>query len=109
MGGGFPDCAGRSQSPVEHLGAKDLINVSLENKPGDSLKANLHPPEETATPSARGRRPLGQTFELDSFHFHWGDEDSKGSEHLLGAARFPPRCLVHFKRKYGSLKNALQF
>ncbi|XP_037776302.1 uncharacterized protein LOC119573243 isoform X2 [Penaeus monodon] len=115
-----PDCAGRSQSPVDILAPKmfeapsflfknyGLINVSLENT-GHSLKANLHPPEEQQRPRLAGGG-LSGTFELDSFHFHWGDEDSKGSEHLLGSCAFPAEMhLVHFKRKYGSLKNALQF
>ncbi|XP_063585481.1 uncharacterized protein LOC134762928 [Penaeus indicus] len=113
-----PNCAGRRQSPVDILATKTfkappflfknygLINVSLENN-GHSLKARLHPQQDRPRLADGG---LSGTFELDSLHFHWGDEDSRGSEHLLGSCAFPAEMhLVHFKRKYGSVEKALEF
>ncbi|XP_047473451.1 uncharacterized protein LOC125028139 isoform X2 [Penaeus chinensis] len=115
-----PECAGRRQSPVDILAPKSfkapsflfknygLMNVSLENT-GHSLKARLHLQQEEQRPRLAGGG-LSGTFLLDSFHFHWGSEDSKGSEHLLGSCAFPAEMhLVHFRRKYGSVEEALEY
>ncbi|XP_042861113.1 uncharacterized protein LOC122246546 [Penaeus japonicus] len=118
MAEGFPT-AGKRQSPVDISAPRrarvppfafknyGLINVSLENN-GHSLSADLHPLQEQQRPRiAEGG--LSGTFELAGFHFHWGDGDSRGSEHLLGGCAFPAEMhLVHYKRKYGSVKVALQ-
>ncbi|XP_069979102.1 uncharacterized protein [Penaeus vannamei] len=115
-----PDCAGKRQSPVDISEPKafvappflfknyGLINVSLQNN-GHSLSVRLHPQQEQQRPRLAGGG-LSGTFDLDGFHFHWGSEDSRGSEHLLGGCAFPAEMhLVHFKRKYKSVKEALKY
>ncbi|XP_064613112.1 carbonic anhydrase 14-like [Liolophura sinensis] len=42
------------------------------------------------------------------FHFHWGSESSRGSEHVLNMRRFPMELhIVHYAQKYGNLSTAI--
>eukprot|EP00484_Ammonia_sp_Unknown_P003575 CAMPEP_0197056462 /NCGR_PEP_ID=MMETSP1384-20130603/85008_1 /TAXON_ID=29189 /ORGANISM="Ammonia sp." /LENGTH=383 /DNA_ID=CAMNT_0042490465 /DNA_START=93 /DNA_END=1241 /DNA_ORIENTATION=+ len=44
------------------------------------------------------------TFCLDGFHFHWGTEDSTGSEHLVDGTQYPLEVhFVHYSCAHASL------
>ena len=38
----------------------------------------------------------GVTFNLAQFHFHWGSENSKGSEHQMNGASYPAEVFSFF-------------
>jgi carbonic anhydrase len=47
-------------------------------------------PNTSATSSIpRFTNYLGKTFEMKQFHFHWGENDFVGSEHLINSKRYP--------------------
>ncbi|XP_064614083.1 carbonic anhydrase 1-like [Liolophura sinensis] len=49
-----------------------------------------------------------QTFELSSFHFHFGPSNNVGSEHRMNGRAFPAEIhFVHVNTKYSSLGEAL--
>jgi carbonic anhydrase len=52
--------------------------------------------------------PLGSNvYQLAQFHFHWGCEDSKGSEHTIDGKSYSMEMhMVHWKTSYGNFSNA---
>ncbi|KAK9692925.1 Eukaryotic-type carbonic anhydrase [Popillia japonica] len=51
---------------------------------------------------------LHAEYELEGLHFHWGDTNSYGSEHILNDVRYPIEMhIVHRNRKYESVAEAL--
>ena len=58
-----------------------------------------------------GRLPAepGDTFEFAQLHWHWGFEDSQGSEHTVDGMKSPMEVhLVHWNKKYGTVAEALK-
>ena len=54
----------------------------------------------------RGGGLLG-AFKFAHLHFHWGDDETTGSEHTIKGAAYPLEMhLVHFNRMVGSNKAA---
>lgn len=52
---------------------------------------------------------LRNEYEYLSLHFHWGDKNSRGSEHVLNDIRHPLELhIIHINRKYGTLEEALE-
>eukprot|EP00924_Labyrinthula_sp_SR-Ha-C_P016891 maker-scaffold_6-snap-gene-18.40-mRNA-1 protein AED:0.00 eAED:0.00 QI:138/1/1/1/1/1/2/101/610 len=51
----------------------------------------------------------GNKFVLQQAHFHWGENDSAGSEHTVGGRAYPLEMhLVHYNEgRYGSLANSV--
>ncbi|ESO96281.1 hypothetical protein LOTGIDRAFT_66515, partial [Lottia gigantea] len=46
-------------------------------------------------------------FKTAEFHFHWGSDDSRGSEHGIDMKNYPLEMhIVHYNTKYGTLTNA---
>merc|ERR1712002_46773 len=51
---------------------------------------------------------LTDTYEFLQFHFHWGSDDTKGSEHLIDGKAYPLEVhLVHWNKKYADVGEAL--
>ena len=45
--------------------------------------------------------PLDHAYQLQQLHFHWGAENSRGSEHTLDGRRFPMEMhLVHHRHHF---------
>jgi len=63
------------------------------------------------TPSiSKGKLPDNGPYNLAQMHFHWGSDNSKGSEHTINSVRYPLELhLVHYKRQYGSLTQAIPY
>ena len=94
----FPDsCAGESQSPIDLTKAdatlvddwypfefmnykKKPASMTLKNN-GHSAQVTLDPKGNDAPQIAEGNLPA--VFELAQFHFHWGWNGEKGSEHTI--------------------------
>lgn len=54
--------------------------------------------------------PLRGTYEFSQFHFHWGDNDTVGSEDLIDGRSFPMELhMVFFNKQYLDTKHAMQY
>lgn len=53
--------------------------------------------------------PLLDDYVFGQIHFHWGPNDTYGAEHTMHGFTFPLEMhMVHYKRPYGSIGNALK-
>lgn len=79
-------------------------SVSLQTpKPENSTAATT-----THQPYIFGAKLRGE-FEYLSLHFHWGDKNSRGAEHVLNDIRHPLEMhIIHMNRKYRSIEEALE-
>lgn len=60
-------------------------------------------------PSVSGG-PLHGVYEFTQFHFHWGDNDTFGSEGTIDNHTFPMAIhLVFYKKNYRSARDALDY
>lgn len=51
--------------------------------------------------------PLTSPYQFSQLHYHWGDNDSYGSEDAINGRHFPMELhVVFFKQAYGSMKKA---
>lgn len=116
-----PQCKGRYQSPIllntsaalyvrqkrplQLIGQTNLPQrIKLEND-GHSAKFS-YVWNEGDRPYIRGG-PLKNKFFFEQFHFHWGSNDSVGSEHILDYQRFPMELhLVFYNSLYPSFEAA---
>ncbi|XP_063439975.1 carbonic anhydrase-like [Mytilus trossulus] len=107
----FPIANGKRQSPIDivpenatfdqKLASSPLvINYNPEPKPevmntGKSVKV-----QATHSSEIKGG-PLTGTYKLEQFHFHWGANDKKGSEHTINGKMYASELhLVHYNTKY---------
>ncbi|CAH0553875.1 unnamed protein product [Brassicogethes aeneus] len=114
----YKQCVGKHQSPIDidihnvqmvnlpklrfDFFNKPLRNVRLTNT-GHTVKMTI---EEGPTPTINGG-PLNGTYEFNHLHFHWGNNDTHGSENMLNHNSFPLELHVLFYNKYyGSLDEA---
>lgn len=52
---------------------------------------------------------LTAEYEFDGLHFHWGDKNNRGSEHVFNGVRYPMEMhLVHRNKNYKSLEEAMK-
>nr|ACQ58313.1 Carbonic anhydrase 4 precursor [Anoplopoma fimbria] len=113
------ECGGKSQSPInietretvsdEHLDAftytkfDDKHAIMHITNTGHSVKCVLK--EDTVEVSGGG---LGYVYSTLQFHFHWGSENSDGSEHKVDSKRYPMEMHIVNKRKDLTLEEALE-
>ncbi|XP_043479566.1 carbonic anhydrase 2-like [Leptopilina heterotoma] len=118
-GNNYSQCSGNRQSP---------INIDLSNISSNDQDFNLIFHGYDVIPKEMKFSNTGQKAELiakwtnetpfiqianrkyifDSLHFHWGINDSCGSEHTYNYTCFPLEMhLVHYRDKYESFKKAL--
>ena len=47
-------------------------------------------------------------YELEGLHFHWGDKNNRGSEHVLNDIRYPMEMhIIHRNKKYKDMPEAI--
>ncbi|KAI1292000.1 Carbonic anhydrase 6 [Halotydeus destructor] len=112
-------CGGKSQSPIDissYNVVYDMVQVQLVNYDSKHLfevTNNGHadlvtikdPPAVDKLPQLKFK---DNNFRFAKLHFHWGSNDSTGSEHLLDNRQYVLEMhLVHFNSKYKSLEDAL--
>ncbi|KAF4528484.1 hypothetical protein B566_EDAN013031, partial [Ephemera danica] len=52
--------------------------------------------------------PLQGGYTFLQMHFHWGADNTRGSEHTIDGKSFPLELhVVHYKTEYGTPTNAL--
>ena len=60
-------------------------------------------------PYVRGAKLPGE-FEVEGIHFHWGDKNNRGAEHVVNDIRYTMEMhIVHRNKKYASLTEALDY
>lgn len=48
-------------------------------------------------------------YEMEGLHFHWGDKNNRGSEHVLNDIRYPMEMhVIHRNKKYETVAEALK-
>ncbi|CAH3145197.1 unnamed protein product, partial [Pocillopora meandrina] len=118
----FPKCAGQLQSPV-NIETKKVkkksypdLKISFDNPCGrvtGELLNGGHSPVFNIDSSKGGAKLSGGPLECDEyalqqFHFHFGCENNRGSEHLIDNQAFPAQLhLVFYNKKYNSFKDAV--
>ncbi|XP_051537349.1 carbonic anhydrase IV c [Myxocyprinus asiaticus] len=112
----FPNCGGRSQSPINIVtrkvqynqtlvrfiftGHEEVLNIAVENH-GQSAYFQLPP---SVRLSGGG---LPSTYKAVQFHLHWGEYGGQGSEHSVDGERYPMELhIVHIKDKYNTVTEA---
>lgn len=52
--------------------------------------------------------PLNGVYEFNQLHFHWGDNDTMGSEDLIDGQSFPMELhMVFYKKTYRNIRSAM--
>lgn len=107
-------CKGKQQSPINIDDSEVKINKNLRdikfvnydkalNNPtlvnnGHSVKLDIEDDSNVPNIQAGG---LKSEYMFQQLHFHWGSEDSKGSEHTLNNKVYPMEMhLVHYNSDY---------
>ncbi|XP_066977821.1 uncharacterized protein [Macrobrachium rosenbergii] len=76
-----------------------------------TLLNNGHTAEVTGTMTSPATIKAGgllDEYTFLQFHFHWGSDDTRGSEHTVNGHMHPAELhLVHYNSKYGSAAEAL--
>ncbi|BHF77439.1 carbonate dehydratase activity [Sparganum proliferum] len=115
-------CSGWAQSPIAlesdaatYLGAESeaAVNISVhssENSATFSATNNGHSLAITI-PEGKWQITLNNKarnyYKVSQFHFHWGGEDVRGSEHTLDSRTFPLEMhIVAYSSMYASLTDA---
>lgn len=110
------NCGGRQQSPINLIsyfsvkvlsdpftigGFSDVPDAVTITNDGHSVMIKW---ASSGTPANFSGGVLNGTFIIDSAHFHWGEDDDFGSEHLLNSRRYSLEVHVKsFNSKYGKL------
>ncbi|KAL8559398.1 hypothetical protein ACOMHN_045195 [Nucella lapillus] len=134
----FPEATGSRQSPVDLVSCDAQYEELLANTPlqfnyATSRETDIlnngytlvifprakqvdpqvahrfdHSPSHTTSVSG-GPLPQGMEYELAEIRFHWGRENSRGSEHTVNGKAFPMEVqLVHWNtRNYESIEDAV--
>ncbi|GFG34591.1 hypothetical protein Cfor_01922 [Coptotermes formosanus] len=117
----YQTCAGKFQSPIdieEHLVTqvrlpplrfyhfdKEPVASTLTNN-GHTVMLQLN---ITKNPSVSGG-PLRGIYVFQQLHFHWGNNDSVGSEDTVNNHTFPLELhIVTYKKDYGNFDNATSY
>ncbi|KAK3893617.1 hypothetical protein Pcinc_002570, partial [Petrolisthes cinctipes] len=121
----FPFCGGQRQSPValvtDEAGGEFIYpwmpfnfknydttptKAEIKNEGGHTAKVEI---EQDPVPTLVGG-DLGHAYTFLQFHFHWGADDTRGSEHTVDGKVYPAELhLVHFRTDYETVANAVRF
>lgn len=118
----YESCGGQRQSPINVDTASVLYDPALTRlrlegydevptgvtfetiNNGHSATVNLVGSQMTMS---GGNLP--GVYDLVQFHFHWGTEDTQGSEHTINGNKYPAEVhLVHVSDKYTAVTDALK-
>ncbi|XP_061188853.1 carbonic anhydrase 14-like [Saccostrea echinata] len=116
----YPQCGGTSQSPISVDTSKVVLDTNLTafnfmgydqiNKVKMSMKNNGHTVQIDLMGNMMtiSRGGVSDTYWAKQFHFHWGSEDKRGSEHDINNRHFPMEMhVVHYNSKYNTFADAM--
>ena len=102
----YPDCAGRKQSPINIVPKETIFNAGLADLVIDYepiVSAELNNNGHTVVATFKtGMSNISGAGLLTSYralqmHFHWGSDDSHGSEHQVLGKKYPMEIhIVHY-------------
>lgn len=102
-----------SQSPIKFINYDqnfDGRNIEIVNNKGHSVYVRLSKIKEDIRPKITGGILGSETYILEDFHFHWGSNFTRGSEHLFNGKAFSMEGhLVHRNAKYPNTATALNY
>ncbi|XP_065570447.1 carbonic anhydrase-like [Artemia franciscana] len=114
-----PQCGGSEQSPIDIIPSEavperfqPIFLVNYDARPKRiTMKNNGHTAvlsmDIDRTPYIADGGLIGK-YNFAQMHFHWGANNSVGSEHTLGGSSYAAELhLVHWNRKYRNLDEAL--
>ncbi|KAL5017267.1 hypothetical protein ScPMuIL_006856 [Solemya velum] len=114
----YENCGKNSQSPID-IPVNSMLEVdeqlgkfSYHGYDNTSVKMTLHNNGHTAVVLLDGdiwieNGGLPSKYHAVQFHFHWGGDNDKGSEHTIEGRKYPLELhIVHYKTDYGSFANA---
>jgi len=114
----FQFCAGKRQSPIDILPAETTVEKrklqnNYYNQPENLtfvLKNNGHSAQvDIGNATGLYSNAFGQTFKPVQVHFHWGRNDSVGSEHTINGSQYPAEMhFVHMNKKYSTAEEAVK-
>lgn len=111
----YPDACGQHQSPINLKGGRldpGLLSNPLRTEFASAsgflacntgVTAMFKPTDKTAV-SCIYNGPLKKKYELQQFHFHWGAENDRGSEHLVDGQAYAAEA--HFVFLNSDLHNS---
>lgn len=96
----------------EFVGYNNLLPgpITVHNN-GHSVSLSIPKadPEKAKHPYIFGGK-MSSEYELEGLHFHWGDKNNRGAEHVLNDIRYPLEMhIIHRNRKYKSIEDALGY
>ena len=116
-----PAAKGHKQSPIDIQPAKAQYDASLKDKPfqvsytaGNAKTITNNGKSITMAYDVSGSSltggPLSNKFQLAQFHFHWGSDSSRGSEHRVNGHMYASELhLVHANlEQYPTVPEAMQ-
>ncbi|KAJ8277583.1 hypothetical protein GJAV_G00077030 [Gymnothorax javanicus] len=114
----FPIADGPRQSPVDIVpdearydSALQALNLKYDGSTSRSIVNSGHSFQvdyvDDNNSSTLTGGPISGTYRLRQFHFHWGGEDDRGSEHTVAGTKYAAELhLVHWNTKYPSFGDA---
>ncbi|CAB4058367.1 unnamed protein product [Lepeophtheirus salmonis] len=91
----------KSGSPITFMNYDVAHNFSMKNT-GKTAKLSLKE-GSTNVPTITSSHLSNDTYKFAQLHFHWGDMDKYGSEHVMDGFQYPIEVhLVHLNTKYGA-------
>ncbi|XP_071503930.1 carbonic anhydrase-like [Diadema antillarum] len=116
-------CGGNAQSPIDidpdsatptelapfDFTSYDIIKSGTLENNGHALEVDLsRDPDEGSYDVTGGG--LEGTYRVYQFHFHFGSDNQKGSEHAVNGTHYPVEMhLVHYDTQYPGLKEAANY
>merc|ERR1711971_421939 len=118
----FEDCAGKSQSPIDvewpensmanalpgplTFEGYDRLDGEVVNNGHTAVLGVVHETESDGimTGPVLGE---GQSYQMLQLHFHWGADNSKGSEHTINGEEFPMEMHIVHKKVGLTVEEAL--
>ncbi|XP_071175153.1 carbonic anhydrase 2-like [Mytilus edulis] len=114
----FPIANGKRQSPIDICPDKITCDQQLANSPlvvkyekepkAEAMNTGKSVKVQATKASEISGGPLTGTYRLEQFHFHWGADDNKGSEHTIDGKMYAAELhLVHYNTKYANFGEAV--
>lgn len=112
----FPVCSGQHQSPIDLASSKTVYDSTLQdfvfepvvNTHTWTIQNNGHSVTVIADGLLVSGGSLGSTYRVAQFHWHWGSDDTHGSEHTVDGKAFPMELhVVCFNLKYNDFASAV--
>jgi len=95
-----------SSDRADRLGKDDRLNGEVSNNGHTAVLSVVHEDESDGimTGPVLGE---GQSYQMLQLHFHWGADDSKGSEHTINGEEFPMEMHIVHKKVGLTVEEAL--